>query len=94
MASLWVDHRLTAQGLPGLKLGAGIRYVGSTIANWSDFTVPSYTVVDAMARYDFEQDWSLTLNVNNLFDKAYATCTGDCFWGEPRRVALTATRRW
>lgn len=94
MASVWVDHRLTAQGLPGLKLGAGIRYVGSTIANWADFTVPSYTVVDAMARYDFEQDWSLTLNVNNLLDKEYATCTGDCFWGEPRRVALTASRRW
>lgn len=93
LASLWVDHEFDAQGLPGLKIGGGIRYVGPTPARWAAFEVPGYSVVDAMASYEFT-DWTLMLNVNNLLDKSYATCTGECFWGEPRRVALTATRRW
>lgn len=38
--------------------------------------------------------WKLQANAVNLFDKAYASCTADCFWGEPRRLALTLTRRW
>lgn len=93
MASLWVDHRFDRQGAPGLKIGAGIRHVGSVHANWADFEVPSYTIVDAMARYE-RDDWKLTLNVNNLLDEDYASCPSDCFWGEPRRIALTASRRW
>lgn len=93
MASLWADYRFAGFGLPGLKVGAGIRYVGDMPANWADFTVPAYTVVDAMASYEFE-DWRLQLNAVNLFDKAYASCPSDCFWGEPRRLALAATRRW
>lgn len=93
MASLWVDHNFEGSALPGLTIGAGIRYVGSVQANWADFTVPSYTLVDAMASYQFD-DWKMTLNVNNLFDKSYASCPNVCFWGEPRRIALTATRNW
>ncbi|WP_340146736.1 TonB-dependent siderophore receptor [Halomonas sp. PA16-9] len=31
--SLWGDYRLSDFGLPGLKLGAGVRYVGSTLPN-------------------------------------------------------------
>ena len=93
MASLWLDHSFAQSVAQGLKICAGILYVDKLQANWSDFTVPSYSVVDAMASYEFD-DWKLTLNVNNLLDKSYASCPSVCFWGEPRRVALTATRRW
>lgn len=93
MAALWADWRLAALGLPGLKIGAGIRHVGEMPANWAEFTVPGYTVVDAMASYETGA-WKLQANAVNLFDKAYASCTADCFWGEPRRLALTLTRRW
>lgn len=93
MASLWVDYRFVRQGLPGLKVGAGLRHVGEVPANWAEFTVPAHTVVDAMASYE-QDDWKLMLNINNLLDEEYASCPADCFWGQPRRVALTASRRW
>jgi len=54
-----------------------------------------YTLVDAMARYRFNEHLSTTLNVKNLFDKTYYTGLGNFgtgFYGEPRTVQLTT--RW
>lgn len=93
LASIWADYRFAAQGLPGLKIGGGVRYVGEMPANWADFMVPAYTVVDAMASYEWA-DWKVALNGTNILDESYASCPSDCFWGEPRRVILTATYRW
>ncbi|CAM3192370.1 TonB dependent receptor [Paracoccus aminovorans] len=55
--------------------------------------MPAHTLVDAMASYE-QDDWKRMLNIDNLLDEAYASCHPDCFWGQPRRVALTASRRW
>jgi len=58
-------------------------------------TQGSYYLVDAMARYHFNQHLSTTLNIKNLFDKIYYTGLGNFgtgFYGEPRSVQLTT--RW
>ena len=51
-----------------------------------------YWLLDAMARYQFNDQLSATLNVNNLLDKHYYTIFSwysTYTWGEPRNVRLT-----
>lgn len=92
-ASLWADYRFNRFGLPGLRAGAGIRYIGDSVASWSGGDVPSYTLVDMSASYDWQR-WSVALNGTNLGDESYVNCTYSCFYGEPRSVMLTASYRW
>ena len=91
--SVWADYTFGAFGLPGLKAGAGVRYVDDTRATWIEGVVPSYTLVDLMASYT-TGPWRFALNVSNAGDRTYFSCTYDCFYGEPRRVIGTATYRW
>jgi iron complex outermembrane receptor protein len=94
--SVWGDYSFGDFGLPGLRIGAGVRYVGETrgLAHNTAVSVPSFTLVDAMVSYT-TGPWRLALNFTNLADKTYvANCTYGCFYGEPRRVIGTATYRW
>jgi iron complex outermembrane receptor protein len=92
MASLWSDYDLR-QMLPGLKVGAGVRYNGES--EDGDTDVPSFTVFDMMARYDLDQNWRVQLNVNNLTDKEYvASCEYWCYYGESRSVIGSLSYRW
>lgn len=94
-ASLWFDYALGEFGLPGLKLGAGTRYVGSSIGLFdASLITPSYSVIDAMASYT-TGPWRLALNISNLADKTYlAMCPYSCSYGEPRKVIGTVSYRW
>ncbi|WP_315141036.1 TonB-dependent siderophore receptor [Achromobacter marplatensis] len=94
--SLWGDYGFGDFGLPGLRVGAGVRYVGSTrgMAHGTAVEVPSFTLIDAMVSYT-TGPWKFALNATNLTDKTYiGSCTYGCFYGEPRRVIGTATYRW
>ena len=92
MASFWTDYDLS-QLLPGLKVGGGLRYNGET--RDGDTTVPSFTVADLMARYDFDQNWRMQVNVNNVTDKEYiASCEYWCYYGESRSVIGSLSYRW
>ena len=82
---------------PGLELGTGVRYIGSSVgigAVNADYTpiygsaeVPAHTVWDAMIGYDFAKNWRAQLNVNNLLGETYvASCDYYCYYGEPRSV--------
>lgn len=95
MASAWADYQFTAAGLPGLRLGGGVRYVGSTLSSGGNYTVPDYTVLDAGLNYQ-QGHWKYALNVKNLADRNYiAECgSGYCNYGDPRQVLVTATYRW
>lgn len=59
---------------------------------------PAYAVFDLMAKYEFDKQWSLQMNVSNLFDKTYRS--GSYWWGspltygEPRKFLLTADYRF
>ncbi len=74
-----------------LQLSADGRHVGERAH--PDNPIPSYTVVDASARWRFNPDLSVALRVDNLFDELYAVSA--YYWpntwllGKPRTVSLT-----
>ena len=108
MASLWADYTFHETALSGLTLGAGARYVGNTTSFYGSgpktnqtFNVASYTVADAMVKYDLARfglpGSSIGVNVNNLFDREYvSSCYRDhaCYWGAERQIVGTATFRF
>ncbi|AJZ88222.1 ferrichrome porin FhuA [Cedecea neteri] len=108
MASLWADYTFHETALSGFTFGAGARYVGATSSFYASgpqvnntFNVPSYTVADAMVKYDLARlglpGSSVALNVNNLFNREYvSSCYRDyaCYWGAERQVVATATFRF
>lgn len=102
MALLWADYTFFDGPLSGLTLGTGGRYTGSSYGDPANsFKVGSYTVVDALVRYDLARvgmaGSNVALHVNNLFDREYvASCfnTYGCFWGAERQVVATATFRF
>lgn len=86
MASLWLDYAPNG----AFNIGGGVRYYDSTVNLANTVDVPGYTVFDAVASYRLAPGWVLSANIGNLFDKRYVTCTYACFYGEPRKITLTA----
>lgn len=103
-ASAWADYTIGGGPLAGLRIGGGVRYVGTSYGdNLNTLKTPAYTLVDAALQYDLGQLASqlkgarVSLNVNNLFDRRYLTtcaAVSACFYG-PGRVVLAQVRyRW
>jgi len=99
MASLWGDYAFNEGALDGLRLGAGVRYVGYS---WADaentMKVPSYTLFDASVGYDLSKvgikGVDVRVNANNLTNESYiATCASlsFCYMGEERNVSATVS---
>ena len=79
--------RNRAQRSDGLTVGAGARYIGSTVSyyktdtstgNKNDaFNVAGYALMDATVKYDLARfglpGSSVGVNVNNLFDREYVS---------------------
>lgn len=68
-----------------------MRYVGSSVTAqgslYSGAKVPSVTLVDLMARYDFNKNWSTQINVENLGDRRYvAACDYYCYYSAGRNI--------
>ncbi|WP_166220758.1 TonB-dependent siderophore receptor [Pseudomonas atagonensis] len=97
----------TTYRLPGswenLTLGGGVSWQSAFFGDVFQpaagqnvrITQDSYYLVDAMARYRFNEHVSSTLNIKNLLDKTYYTGLGNFgtgFYGEPRSLQLTT--RW
>jgi len=96
MASLWSLHRFSLAGIPGFKVGAGVRYVGASWDGIDQLKTPSTTLYDAMLGYDHDE-WSVSLNATNLADDTYyTTCLsrGDCFTGNRRTLVGTLSYRF
>lgn len=78
--------------LAGLTLGAGVRHIGSSVgaknfAVYPSLRVPSATVADLMARYQFKNGWALQLNADNVGDRRYvAGCDTYCYYGAGRNI--------
>jgi len=97
-SSLWGDYTIQTGDFKGLGFGAGVRYTGETPGtNAGAFMVSSYTLYDAMLRYDLNDAWRFGLNVSNLFDQEYvsqcATANG-CYFGNGRTVIASMRYRW
>ncbi|MFT4195449.1 TonB-dependent siderophore receptor [Ottowia sp.] len=93
MFKLFSSYRVA--GVPGLMLGGGVVWQSKVYTTWVDeslrpfYTQKPYAVVNLMARYDIDRRWSLTVNLNNVFDKRYRTTPGSHVYGAPRNLYAT-----
>ncbi|PVZ31292.1 TonB-dependent receptor [Pseudomonas sp. CC120222-01a] len=94
MLRLFSSYRLPGE-LEAWTIGGGVQ-AQSDIYNRSGTAVASqsgYAVYNAMVNYRFNDNYSLQLNANNIFDRKYyrqvaPTPTG-YYWGDPRNVSVT-----
>lgn len=94
-ANLWTSYRFASKWQAGL----GLLYVGERAANNANtLTVPGYSTVDALLRYEVTKDVNLALSVSNLANRGYALSApnGGAQWllGAPRTVMLTARAKF
>lgn len=94
-AALWVDYNFGLLGLPQLKVGGGARYQGTTQASGIDSQMPAYTLFDAMASYQIDENWDVSLNANNVTNKNYTYCEfAICRYGDERELVTSVNFRW
>jgi iron complex outermembrane recepter protein len=97
LASAYLDYTIPTGRLTGLGFGGGVRYVGSTyMDNRNTALNDPYTLYDVGVHYKMANGVTAALNVTNLFDKEYATCSfvGGCNWNAGRVVTGTMKYRW
>lgn len=94
--SAFMNYAFTNNTLSGLKVGAGVRYVGTSTNGVIEEKVPAYTLVDLMAKYDFNKHWVAQVNVSNLSNKKYISAcdTYWCYMGEGRKVTANLTYKF
>ena len=90
---LFTSYRL--QSLPQVKVGGGVRWQGAEYKKYAGphretFTQDAYSMVNLMAQYAFTPQTSVSLNLDNVFDKTYYTAIGSRGWyGSPRSATAT-----
>jgi len=92
-ASAWLMWR-PGGTLEGFKAGIGTHYTGPSLDGTNTLETPSYTVLDAMVGYEWE-NWDLSINSTNLTDEEFvatALSRGDVFYGSRRFVGVTLRR--
>ncbi|MCS5517506.1 TonB-dependent receptor [Pseudomonas qingdaonensis] len=100
--NLYTTYKLGGR-LDKLTVGGGARWQGKgwqVLNNYAKgtndtFTQTPYWLVDLMARYQFTEHLSASVNVYNLFDKYYYTNIGfynSSYYGDPRNVMFST--RW
>lgn len=84
----------------GLSLGGGLRWQSAVESDWAApvsgggkriLRQDPFTVVDVMAKYQINKNFSTQLNINNLFDKVYYQHEKSYISGAPRNYLLTAS---
>lgn len=107
-ASLWMDYKFQEPVLRGFKAGAGVRYMGGSMAaidttTGTQIEVGGYGLFDASVSYDFGarspqlKGLSLTVTGTNLADKQYFTpgfYSNTVFYGNRRAVVATLAYKW
>ncbi|SDR80631.1 iron complex outermembrane recepter protein [Bradyrhizobium canariense] len=103
MASAWLSYDMPTYLAPGLKLNGGARFIDGTWDNTNTIRIPSFTLVDLGAQYDFGRQfptlkgYTASINVTNLFNKTYiASCinTAYCVYGQGRLALARLAYRW
>lgn len=91
---LFSTYRLPGE-LDKLTVGGGVNWQSETGYALSYATTQSsYALASLMARYQLNTSTSVTLNVNNLFDKQYLTTTAAGLYGAPRNFMTTLRYAW
>jgi outer-membrane receptor for ferric coprogen and ferric-rhodotorulic acid len=96
IAKLYTTYRVPDTEL---TVGGGVRWESLSRYGYSggvQLQQDSYAVVDLMARYRFNRNWSATLNLNNVFDKKYYASTNiySVYYGTPFNAMLTVNYRY
>ncbi len=90
-----VTYRLP--GMPQARVGTRVQWQSATEADGNHrVRQEAYALVDLMGSYDFDANWSASLNLNNVFDRKYLLSlyqsAGSTNYGAPRN--LTASVTW
>ncbi|UNP89979.1 TonB-dependent siderophore receptor [Aeromonas encheleia] len=94
MASLWSNYQ-AGGSLQGMRIGAGLRYVGEAQLDAANTdTVPDYVLMDMSASYDLAalsaslKGVGASLSASNLLNKTYYSCydQNNCWFGAERNV--------
>lgn len=92
--NLYSRYAFRDAALRGLSIGGGLAYRSEFYAQSGTVRLVTgdYTLFNAQLGYQINNQLSLNLSVDNLFDKKYyekvSSPTRQNFYGEPRRVAL------
>jgi len=102
-ASLWLDYAFPSGDFKGLRLGAGVRYIGNTTNATNVDKIPGYALFDASLSYEMGnlipamEGMRLSVSATNLFDKRYFTTAfyqGTVFEGYRRTIYATLAYRF
>lgn len=103
-ASLWASYDIRTGALNGLKLGFGVRRVGSSWGdNGNTLQVPGFTLFDVSIGYDLGRanpalrGWSTAITASNIGNKSYiSTCVdaSACVFGAGRVVLANVKYKW
>lgn len=102
-AAVFGTYDMGLFGIPGLRLGGGVRYIGSSnISGGVTFDTRAATLFDLVGTYDLGaadpelKGWRAQLNLRNILDHAYVTCAtaNGCRYSEPMNVFGTVSYRW
>lgn len=91
--SLMLVHAFQQPLLRGLEVGGAVNHVGTRSGEPTDagFELPAYTTLDLLARYAVDEQLTLGVNLNNLFDRTYYERSYNNLWvmpGEPRNLTF------
>jgi outer-membrane receptor for ferric coprogen and ferric-rhodotorulic acid len=88
-------------GLPGLKLGTQVSHQGDVYAFYNGWELrqKAYTLVDLMASYALDRQWTVSLNLRNLTDEKYLSSLywgsyGQGYYGAPRNLSVALNWRY
>jgi outer membrane receptor for ferric coprogen and ferric-rhodotorulic acid len=96
-------------GMEKLKVGAAVRWQddikiavpltaddGRTSIGSADAKQKAYAVVDLMASYDIDPNWSVSANLNNLTDEKYLSSLywSQAYYGAPRNASMSVSWKY
>ena len=96
MANVFATYYIPLSGEQRASIGGGVNYVGERLGSVDlndGFKLPAYTVFKLVASYTVNKHLRLSLDIDNLFNKAYYTSSYSSLWvypGTERKFTGTA----
>lgn len=77
-----------------LKVGAAVRWQDDTHNGIAE--QDAYAVIDLMASYDIDPNWSVSANLNNLTDEKYLSSLywTQAYYGAPRNASMSVSWKY
>lgn len=102
MFQFWTKYTFdeTAGAFEGVFVGGGVTAFSSfsSVSQGVTIKAPGYVTADLMAGYKINDNFTATLNVNNVFDQKYYSRVGGTsvfnFYGEPRSATFRLSAKF